>query len=221
MTFTVVSVEKRRSIAAVRLSVDIMPELSAGDLVEIQGSLFSIVDYVADTFMRSVDLLVSPKGRASRELYGSFRGRMFEGTFVSSAGRFEPCEPNSLCIATGTGVAPFLFARSLGYVSSLLWGIRYIEDYPHCLDMPKCCICFSQMQDQSSSGYPIQASQFLGRVQQYLITYLHASELPLTKKPYYAHIYVCGHSEMIKDVTEILIDEGYPRDRIESEVFFT
>ena len=216
-TFAVVKIERRRSVVEMWIEMDKMPELQAGDLVEVSSkdhrisSLFSIADYDADYDRKpSVKLLVSPDGRVSRELAASAVGDEFDGKIISGD-MFHPSIPDSLCIATGAGVAPFLLARALGVENTLMWGVRYVEDYPLSVTMEKCMLCQSRMSDGSSVGYPIVAKMRLGRVQLYL---------PEVYRTDYKRIYLCGHSSMIVDMTTRLLASGYPKEQIESEVFF-
>jgi NAD(P)H-flavin reductase len=110
-----------------------------------------------------------------------------------------------LFIATGTGISPFhSFVQTypdLDY--TLVHGVRLKEEaYEHCdFDNEKVTLCTSG----DSTG------DFYGRVTDYLFTQkLDAS----------TNCFLCGNSEMIYEMFDMLTGKGVPVSNIYSEVYF-
>lgn len=108
-------------------------------------------------------------------------------------------------IATGTGIAPFhSFVRSYpGLDYQIIHGVRYAAD---CYDRDtyaadRYITCVSR----ESGG------QFQGRVTAYLQAHPVAAG---------TICYLCGNSDMIFDVYNLLVRQGIPRDQIITEVFY-
>jgi ferredoxin-NADP reductase len=110
-----------------------------------------------------------------------------------------------LFVATGTGISPFhSFVRTyrdLDY--QLVHGVRYKEEsYEHAdYHSEKVTLCLSGD----------ETSDFNGRVTDYLITQKIGSE---------TNCFLCGNSEMIYEVFDILTGKGIPVSNIYSEVYF-
>ena len=125
------------------------------------------------------------------------------GFFKFHPGVFVP--PDFLFIATGTGISPFhSFVRTHpGMDYRLVHGVRYAnEAYDHTdFDPQRVVLCTSRD----------EAGQFHGRVSDYLRT--------LQLKPA-THCFLCGNSQMIGDVFDILTGKGIPVSNIYSEVYF-
>jgi ferredoxin--NADP+ reductase/benzoate/toluate 1,2-dioxygenase reductase subunit len=110
-----------------------------------------------------------------------------------------------LFIATGTGIAPFhsfvLSHPGLDY--QLLHGVKYLseaygkDDY----DVNKLKICTSN--DVNGN--------FKGRVTDYVKEHLKAENML---------VYLCGSSNMINDMTDLLKSKGYTNDQIFIESYF-
>jgi ferredoxin--NADP+ reductase len=110
-----------------------------------------------------------------------------------------------LFVATGTGIAPFhSFIRSYPNINyTLLHGIRFLADQ-------------YDKQDYHPSRYIACVSrekggQFHGRVTDYLRKH------PVDSKTI---VYLCGNSNMINDVYDILRRQGINGSNIYTEVFF-
>jgi ferredoxin-NADP reductase len=125
------------------------------------------------------------------------------GYFVS-----RPSERPSIFVATGTGIAPFAaMARSGVSGFSLLHGVRQtVDGYYASLFRAKArryVICLSEEE-------PCEAGTFHGRVTDYL-----ASQL----EPDRYDFYLCGRTEMIRDVTWI-VDDLFSGSMVYTEIFF-
>ncbi len=113
--------------------------------------------------------------------------------------------PEFVFIATGTGISPFhSFIKSYPDLSyTLIHGVRTTEEaydadfYPE----ENYVLCTSR----DSTG------KFTGRVTDYIKT------IELNPKSYY---YLCGNSEMIDDVYNILESRGISRNNIRTETYF-
>ncbi len=110
-----------------------------------------------------------------------------------------------LFIATGTGIAPFHSIvgsyPSLNY--KILHGIRYLnETYEKHFYLNNCYIACTS---RDANG------DFQGRITDYL--QYHKIETDTL-------VYLCGNSEMIYDVYDMLISGGFNADQIKSEVYF-
>jgi len=110
-----------------------------------------------------------------------------------------------LFVATGTGISPFhCFVGSqenLDY--QLIHGVRYSEeayekDY---YDANRITVCTTK----DNNG------DYQGRVTDYLRTQ------ELDKE---TEVYLCGNSEMILEVFDILEEKGFPTEQIHTEVYF-
>jgi len=122
--------------------------------------------------------------------------------------RFDPIQfslKKFLFVATGTGISPFhSFVKTypdLNY--SLVHGVRYgNEAYDHAdFDRDKIILCTTG--DESGD--------YKGRVTKYLKD---------KKVDADTNCFLCGNSEMINEVFDILIEKGVPVSNIYSEVYF-
>jgi len=110
-----------------------------------------------------------------------------------------------LFIATGTGISPFhSFIKTYPELDYLLiHGVRYrTEAYEHCdFEKEKITLCTSG----ESNG------DFYGRLTDYLYTQKPDAD---------TNCFLCGNSEMIYEVFDILTGKGVPVSNIYSEVYF-
>ena len=110
-----------------------------------------------------------------------------------------------LFIATGTGISPFhSFVKTFPNLDyQLIHGVRFgKEAYDHCdFEKKKVTLC--------TSADPM--GNFYGRVTDYLF-----SQKPDTV----TNCFLCGNSEMISEVFDILTAKGIPTSNIYSEVYF-
>jgi ferredoxin-NADP reductase len=121
---------------------------------------------------------------------------------------FKPSPRPAIFVATGTGVAPFVsMARAGTKGFTLLHGVKRAEDlfYRDLLSASalRYMACLSE-------DAPADPDVFAGRVTRYL-----ERQVP----PGACDFYLCGRSEMIRDVTW-LVDDRFPGSRVYSEIFF-
>jgi ferredoxin-NADP reductase len=112
---------------------------------------------------------------------------------------YQPAERPAIFVATGTGVAPFVaMARSGVRGFTLLHGAPDADGLYY----------RAELRAAAAAGAPPEA--FTGRVTAYL-----AAHLP----PGAYDFYLCGRSEMVRDVT-LLVDRRFPASLVRSEIFF-
>jgi len=111
----------------------------------------------------------------------------------------------TLFIATGTGISPFRsFVRSYPSLNyRLLHGVHFADEaYAREAFKPyRYCLCTSREESEN----------YFGRVTFYL------KENPVEKDTI---CYLCGNSDMIEEVTDLLEQFGISAENIRSEVFF-
>ncbi|MGD2037260.1 MAG: FAD-binding oxidoreductase [Desulfobacterales bacterium] len=121
---------------------------------------------------------------------------------------YKPSPRPAFFVATGTGIAPFCsMARSGISGFTLLHGVGLPED-----------LYYASHFRQSAREYipcltdakKMPANAFRGRVTEYLEQHLTAGAYDF---------YLCGRSEMIRDVT-LLIDERFPQSLVYTERFY-
>ena len=111
-------------------------------------------------------------------------------------------------VATGTGIAPFCsMARSGIRGFTMLHGVRLPVDLYYASQLrhgaQKYCACLSDAKKMAGNA-------FQGKVTKYL-------QQHLTPGTY--DFYLCGRSEMIRDVT-LLIDKRFPGSLVYTELFY-
>ena len=125
-------------------------------------------------------------------------------------GKFTCQEDDAWWIATGTGVAPFvsMIFSGKGKNNTLLHGGKTLNSFYFQTEIAKkmgknyirCC--------SSECGNGV----FEGRLSQYLMEY---PGLPPDKK-----YYLCGKSEMVVEIRDILISRGISYENIIAEIYF-
>lgn len=110
-------------------------------------------------------------------------------------------------IATGTGIAPFYSMYKSGIVpEKLIQGGRQYDDFYFSDE-------FQQLPDYwRCSSAELGEGLYAGRLTKYL------SELD--ELPSDIYYYLCGASEMVVDVRNLLIRQGVPFDQIITEIYF-
>lgn len=147
-------------------------------------------------------------GRLSKKLKQANPGDLLHvdgpfGFFKFNPGLFS--SGKFLFIATGTGISPFhSFVRTYpGLDYKLVHGVRYVsEAYEH-NDFEKDRITLCTTGDQDGGFY--------GRVTDYLASQRIDRD---------THCFLCGNSEMIHEVFDILTAKGISVSNIFSEVYF-
>jgi NAD(P)H-flavin reductase len=122
--------------------------------------------------------------------------------------RFDPIQFSSkkfLFVATGTGISPFhSFVKTypdLNY--SLVHGVRYgNEAYDHA-DFEKDKVVLCTTGDESGN--------YIGRVTDYLRDKTVDAD---------TNCFLCGNSEMISELFDLLLEKGVPVSNIYTEVYF-
>lgn len=174
--------------------------------IEHHGRLYSIVNGRNDPFLKILfDLkkegYLTPRLKAMKpgsQLYisnpmGSFIGGTEEGYWI----------------ATGTGIAPFvsMLRSGLGTNKRLIHGARFLnqfyyqDEFKSALDAYIRCCTLEDDEDV-----------FFGR----LTFYLEMQD----SLPHHFKYYLCGSSEMVVEVRDILIRKGIPYENILSEIYF-
>lgn len=122
--------------------------------------------------------------------------------------RFDPVQFPSkkfLFVATGTGISPFhSFVKTYPHLDyKLVHGVRFVEEaYDHDdFEQEKIILCTTG--DKNGN--------FNGRVTKYL------ADQDIKKD---TNCFLCGNSEMINEVFDILIEKGIPVSNIYTEVYF-
>ena len=148
------------------------------------------------------------KGAFSGVLAAAEPGTPF--TFTGPHGYFtyRPSSRPAMFVATGTGIAPFCSMARSGITGfTLLHGVGLPDDLYYA----------SQFQQSARKYIPcltevnnLPPNTFRGKVTDYL-------DQPLTPGIY--DFYLCGRSEMIRDVT-LLIDDRFPGSLIYTEMFY-
>lgn len=125
-------------------------------------------------------------------------------------GKFIGEEHPAVWIATGTGIAPFasMLFSGLATNKTLIYGHRY----------PERLFFHQQIKETMQDRYVPCCTRkqvegmFYGRVTDYIRT---LKDLDPTI-PYY----LCGNSEMVVDMRDLLIEKGVPYEKIIAEIFF-
>lgn len=179
-----------------------------------QARLYSLANSSQSSFISFIYNEV-PEGKLTPVLTRCQLGEYF---YISPPfGNFILPSQSSLWIATGTGIAPFLSAvRSDCFDLSnmvLLQGARKRElflfqsIFEESLKKKNYIRCCSQHNNEKNREF------WAGRLTHFL-----------KKKGIFwdlsRSIYLCGSSQMVVEVREILIDRGIPMDNIFSEVYF-
>lgn len=227
-------VEKHAEIApgAFVLSFKRNFEFEAGQVIGItldpkqEPRLYSIA---SGNKAASVDILytVNPDGLLTPALSRLREGDRFFHT--EPFGKFTCTDTPALWIATGTGIAPFasMLFSGLGGGKTLVYGNRDMQHlYFHsrlkeALGGDRYFPCTSRVAAPEAFHGRVTAFLQASRDQALPGTFLNSGmgstgdgrmqDLPC---------YVCGSAEMVVDVRDLLIEMGWPFDRIFAEIFF-
>jgi len=121
---------------------------------------------------------------------------------------FKPSPRPAIFVATGTGVAPFVSMAKAGTKGfTLLHGVKRAEDLFYRDLLSASAQRYMACLSEETSADP---TVFAGRVTRHL-----ERQVP----PGACDFYLCGRSEMIRDVTW-LVDDRFPGSRVYSEIFF-
>ncbi len=124
---------------------------------------------------------------------------------------YQPADRPAILVATGTGVAPFVsMARSGLRGFTLLHGAREADGLYYQAELRAAAARYVACLSGAAAAADAPPEAFAGRVTAYL-----AAHLP----PGAYDFYLCGRSEMIRDVT-VLVDRRFPASLVRSEIFF-
>ena len=117
----------------------------------------------------------------------------------------------AVCVATGTGVAPFLaFVRSGARPRLLLHGVRSIEELFYRDELSSAVDHYMPCLSSATPLAEVDNDIFAGRVTNYLNEHLRAGRYDF---------YLCGRGDMIREVTH-LVDRNFPGSKVFSERFY-
>jgi ferredoxin--NADP+ reductase len=122
-------------------------------------------------------------------------------------GSFLDKKNKAVWVATGTGIAPFLSMARSGFAGSrvLIQGARYLDDLYFREEWQK------HLGENYIACCTREHGVFNGRVTRYLETQRWATDTPF---------FLCGSSEMVVAVRDLLISQGIPFSQIFAEVYF-
>jgi ferredoxin-NADP reductase len=124
---------------------------------------------------------------------------------------FQPSERPAVFVASGTGIAPFVaMARSGVRGFTLLHGAREAAGLYYQAELRAAAAGYVACLSGAAASAAAPADAFTGRVTAYLGAHL---------APGAYDFYLCGRSEMIRDVT-LLVDRRFAASRVRSEIFF-
>ena len=152
-----------------------------------------------------------PEGRFSPILANAEIGSRFEFTGPHGYFTFKPSRRDPVFVATGTGVAPFVsLARSGIKNFTLFHEARTAEELYYQSFFKKVNATYHPCLPPSKTARSRPEGLFQGHVADCIKT-------NLPRKTY--DFYLCGHGEMIRNVT-LLVDDRYSGSYVYTEVFF-
>jgi len=175
--------------------------------VNMPGRLYSIMSGLSEEGIKIL-FNINPNGNLTPRMAKMQPG---DKLYISDPmGKFLGVNEPAYWIATGTGIAPFISMMRSGMTDDkvLIQGARTLNQFYYSEELEKkfgqfyirCC------SQESKEGV------FQGR----LTFYLEMEEqLPKDYK-----YYLCGSSEMVVEVRDILIRKGIPFDNILAEIYF-
>jgi NAD(P)H-flavin reductase len=182
------------------------------------------IRFVHNAYERDYSIVSTPKdqtlsicvrkvkgGRFSPQLASDGIGARFEITGPLGYFTFRKSSRQTIFVGTGTGIAPFVsMARSGAKAFTLLHGVSLPEDLYYESELRSATKHYIPCLSETPSGISPPKNSFLGRVTGYLETHL----------PHKAYdFYLCGGSEMIRDVT-LLVDDRFTGSYIYTEIFY-
>jgi ferredoxin-NADP reductase len=124
---------------------------------------------------------------------------------------FQPGIRPAVFVATGSGIAPFVaMARSGIKGFTLLHGVNDARGLHYEAELRAAAACYVPCLSAITEGTAMPAGAFSGRVTAYLAEHLPSGAYDF---------YLCGRSDMIRDVT-LLVDRRFPDSLVRSEIFF-
>ena len=152
-----------------------------------------------------------PGGQFSPILANEEIGAQFKFTGPHGYFTFKPSQRNPVFVATGTGIAPFVsLARSGIKNFTLFHEARTDEELYYQSFFKKTKSTYYPCLPPSENAIPKPEGMFQGHVADCIKT-------NLPRKLY--DFYLCGHGEMIRNVT-LMVDDLYSGSLVYTEVFF-
>ncbi len=174
---------------------------------EAEPRLYSIASGINEDYI-GILFDLNPDGELTPQLVNLKEG---ETVFMSDPfGKFHCAPEPAVWIATGTGIAPFISMVRSGRSTDvqLIHGARYLKDF-----------FFSTLfKSELATAYMrfCTAETGDGVRQGRLTDFLRMKDDLSTDIKYY----LCGSSQMVIDVREILLSKGIPYDHIIAEIYF-
>ena len=169
--------------------------------------LYSIASGEDKPFIRIL-FDINPQGQLTPPMSKLEKG---DTLYISAPfGRFTSSPEDSWWIATGTGIAPFISMTESGQYSNrtLLHGARFLNQF-YFSDLFKdkmgnnyMRFCTAENSEEVTSGR--------------LTSYIKQSNNILPERKYY----LCGNSNMVVEVRDLLLNKGVPFDNIIAEIYF-
>jgi NAD(P)H-flavin reductase len=159
-----------------------------------------------------------PGGKASEYLRSAKIGDEME--FMCPFGHFKlkDVDKDIVMVSTGTGLAPFmsmlpvLFERGFKRPINLLFGVRTAEDLFYVDQLRKWEEEHPNFKATLTLSRPSEGwNGETGRV----TSHLEAMEID----PEQSMVYICGNGQMVKDVKNMMVERGLPREGIALEQF--
>ncbi len=152
-----------------------------------------------------------PEGRFSPILAKAEIGAQFQFSGPHGYFTIKPSQRHPIFVATGTGIAPFVsFARSGIKNFTLFHEARTAEELYYQSFFKKTKSTFYPCLPSSKTTLPKPEGMFQGHVADCI-------KANLPRQTY--DFYLCGHGEMIRNVT-LLVDDWYSGSSVYTEVFF-
>lgn len=152
-----------------------------------------------------------PEGQFSPILANAEIGARFEFTGPHGYFTFKPSQRNPVFVATGTGIAPFVsLARSGVKNFTLFHEARTADELYYQSFFEEIKSSYHPCLPAAKTAMPKLEGMFQGHVADCI-------KANLPRKTY--DFYLCGHGEMIRNVT-LLVDDWYAGSHVYTEVFF-
>lgn len=151
------------------------------------------------------------KGKFSSTLASAEKDAMFEFTGPHGYFTFNATPGTPVFMATGTGIAPFVSMAKSGVSDFiLLHGVCFPEDLYYADLFRSAARLYVPCISGDSRHAAMPQNFFNGRVTDYIKAHLHHGSY---------EFYLCGRSEMIRDVT-LQVDDHFSDSHVHTEIFY-
>ena len=152
-----------------------------------------------------------PQGQFSSILAKAEIGTRFEFTGPHGYFTFKPSAREPVFVATGTGIVPFVSIAQSGIKNfTLFYEARNAEELYYQSVFKKIKATYHPCLPSPENAIPKPEGVFQGHV-------ANCIKANLPRKTY--DFYLCGHADMIRNVT-LLVDDRYAGSYVYTEVFF-